>query len=348
MPGPDPISEVADLPLQEPSNETDHMSLFSNMEKIFQRIADKLTANQPTQSKNIQLVTFDPDEKDADIINWCTLSELIIENKKLEGVDLILALTHCLKGRAALCLTKIKPDKITWAAIKQTLISMFAKPMTMQDYFDQVVKFQIDLKESPAEAGMRLWQLIEKIPDVDMPENVITGFAMSVLSQCDEKIRRELNSVVITNKNQLFRTLRGFSLKRRSEDPVSSDSDAKHYKNSVPFRGNCNFCGKIGHRAQECRNRERFGSTNSASSAKHEHFRQTTQSGVTGGRPPVQDGATSGRLSATCYVCGSRGHLATTCPMRYKKDDVSSPSTTKQVNTCTKASHGLLQISEIE
>lgn len=97
------------------------------------------------------------------------------------------------------------------------LVSKFSKPMTMQDHFDlKFIKFQIDDKETPAEAGMRLWQLIEKVPDANLPENVVTGFAVSTLSQCDVKIRRELNSVVMNDKNQLFRTLRNFSLNRRN------------------------------------------------------------------------------------------------------------------------------------
>lgn len=120
--------------------------------------------------------------------------------------------------------------------------------MMMQDYFDQVIKFQIDHKESPAEAGMRLWQLIEKIPEANMSDRVITGFAISVLSRvllcvlCVDKIRRELNSVVINDKGQFFRTLRGFTLKRKIEDIVSSDADTKRFRSTTVFRGSCNFC----------------------------------------------------------------------------------------------------------
>lgn len=51
---------------------------------------------------------------------------------------------------------------MTWQSIREILISNFAKPMTMQDYFDQVIKFRLGNDETPAEAGMRLWQLIEK------------------------------------------------------------------------------------------------------------------------------------------------------------------------------------------
>lgn len=98
-----------------------------------------------------------------------------------------------------------------------------------------VIRFQMGSKAGPAEAGMRLWQLIEKNPDANMPEAVITGFAISMLSNCDDRICRELNSVVINNKHQLFRTLRGFNVKRRNEDPIG-DSDPKRFRNTTPFR----------------------------------------------------------------------------------------------------------------
>ncbi|XP_028156635.1 uncharacterized protein LOC114350162 [Ostrinia furnacalis] len=189
------------------------MSLFSGMEAIFRKIADSMSSRQSSSSIPTMLVSFDPDAPESDITNWCTLSEMIIEKRNIEGVDLIIALTHCLKGRAATCLTKIQPDKISWPAIKDMLISNFSKPMMMQDHFDQIIKFRLGNKDSPAEAGLRLWRLIEKIPDANLPEHVITGFVVSVLSQCNDTIRLELNSVVVNDKHQLFRILRGFTLK---------------------------------------------------------------------------------------------------------------------------------------
>ncbi|XP_026323948.1 uncharacterized protein LOC113233154 [Hyposmocoma kahamanoa] len=181
---PHPSSEVTDPPpLHDHSNMADNMaqqmSLFSSgMEAVFQKLADSLNSRQAPSSTAPMLLSFDPDQSESDIVNWCALSEMIIENRKLEGVDLIVALTHSLKGRAANCLTKIQPNRLSWPTIKDMLISKFSKPMMMQDHFDQVIQFRLTIKESPAEAGMRLWQLIEKIPDANLPENVTTGFVM--------------------------------------------------------------------------------------------------------------------------------------------------------------------------
>lgn len=83
-----------------------------------------MSVHRPSQSSPTRLVNFDPDEPEADVVNWCTLSEMIIEQKKLDGVDLILTLTHSLKARAATCLTKIQPGKISWPTIKEMLTKL--------------------------------------------------------------------------------------------------------------------------------------------------------------------------------------------------------------------------------
>ncbi|XP_047992864.1 uncharacterized protein LOC125231446 isoform X1 [Leguminivora glycinivorella] len=329
----DATSEVPDPTPHQPMQNMDNSSLLtmfsSGIEVILKKIADNLTA-VPSIGTRPKLLPFDPDTTDADIENWCSLSEMVIEKKGLEGVDLILALTHSLKGRAATCLTKIQPDKVSWSTIKEMLISTFSKPMMMQDHFDQIIKFRINEKEGPAESGMRLWQLMEKIPDANLPENVMTGFAISVLSQCDDKIRRELNSVVINSKNQLFRTLRSFTLKRRLEESSSSEYEAKKQRTSTTFRGVCHFCGRIGHRGQDCRDKQRLIAKNPSTFAKAE---STNPSKSTG----------------TCYVCNDPGHLASTCPLRWKKKDDAAANTStssKHVNLCSRSSRGVLQINQ--
>lgn len=56
-----------------------------------------------------------------------------------------------------------------------------------------------------------------------MPEDVITAFAVSVLCERDDLIRRELNAHNVTTKAQLLRILSGISVKQRldSNDEVN-------------------------------------------------------------------------------------------------------------------------------
>lgn len=322
MADPLPTSEVGSDPPPLPNVLAQPpMSFFAGMEAMFKKMAECINSqHNPSSSMPTVLAPFDPDVPESDITNWCALSEMIIEKRKLQGVDLIITLTHSLKGRAATCLTKIQPDKISWPSIKDMLISSFSKPMMMQDHFDQIIKFRLGNKDSPAEAGLRLWQLIERIPDANLPEHVITGFVVSVLSQCEDKIRRELNSVVVNDKHQLFRILRGFSLKRYNDESVSSEIEPKKIRTSTSFRGNCHFCGKLGHRGFECRDKLRFTNKNVSVSHKPEQTKTMT----------------------SCYICHDTSHIASNCPKRFtKKEDIASSS--KQVNLCSKAARGILE-----
>ncbi|CAB3227447.1 unnamed protein product [Arctia plantaginis] len=80
------------------------------------------------------------------------------------------------------------------------------------------MRFEITQQETASEAAKRLWSLIERIPKVEMNEEVTTGFVISVLSQRNSLIRRELNSCTITTRAQLYRARGGISLKRRHDE----------------------------------------------------------------------------------------------------------------------------------
>lgn len=107
------------------------------------------------------------------------------------------------------------------------MLARFCKLKLFQDYFDEILRFQIGINETAAEAGLRLWNTIETIPKTRIPEDVITGFVISVLCQKDGLIRRELNAYTVTTKPQLLRILRGSPLKQRSEITEIQESDFK-------------------------------------------------------------------------------------------------------------------------
>lgn len=58
----------------------------------------------------------------------------------------------------------------------------FSQPKLAQDYFDEILRCKIGGKETDSESAICLWQLIEQIPYAVMPEEVITGFVILVLS----------------------------------------------------------------------------------------------------------------------------------------------------------------------
>lgn len=129
-----------------------------------------------------------------------------------------------------------------------------------------------------------------------MPEEVVTGFVISVLCQKDSLIRRELIAHNITTRTQLFRILGGVSLKRRSDGVEANEPEAKRSRATERFSGRCNFCGISGHRFAECRKRrDALGSVE-------------TRDTPSASRPLEKT------TDVTCYTCGKKGHVTTNCP----------------------------------
>lgn len=256
---------------------------------------------QPTPPPRppVALVRFDPDDADADIEAWCKINEVIVKQMDLKGTELLLLLMKALRGRAASCLSKIQPDCITWENVKNVLIAKFAKPMFMQDYFDRIIKFKISEKETAADAGMRLWHLIETVPQIEFSEEVITGFAVSILSNCDYYLRRDLNAHSITSKSQLCRVLRGVSAKRPNEEKINHTEYKRPRLNmqrssTFVFNGNCHRCGQAGHKFFNC---------------PQSHGESSQMYKPTATAPPRFEE----RRPVTCYACGKQGHLASAC-----------------------------------
>ncbi|XP_037303613.1 activity-regulated cytoskeleton associated protein 1-like isoform X2 [Manduca sexta] len=317
-------SEVGSNGMQneEKLSDTSHAEkLLSNMERLLSRVL--AIPQTPTVSTNRSpLLKFDPDDSESDIDDWCKVTEIIVTNKGLEGVDLLIALTGALKGRAGACIAKLNLEEITWSSVKEILIARFSKPKLIQDYFDDVLRFKISANETASESALRLWNLIEKIPNTKMSEEVITGFVISVLCQKDNMIRRELNAQTITSRALLFRILGGISLKRRL-DAEAQEPEAKRVRLVEKFSGKCHYCGLNGHRIAECR--------------KRRNDRETK----------TQEPSSSSRLvekkpAVTCYACGQPGHVATAC--LNKKN--SSAATVKEVQQCEhRPSRGTLRTS---
>ncbi|KAL0822106.1 hypothetical protein ABMA28_005470 [Loxostege sticticalis] len=316
-----PLSEVGCEGLNSEENtrcqEPSKPNLVLHMEALLSRLLST-PQPQPTTSATTQLIRFDPDESEADIEGWCRLAEIIIESRKLEGAELLLVLTHALKGRAASCLTKLQASQLTWPQIKELLLAKFSRPMLAQDYFDEILRFQIGSKETACEAAARLWNLVERIPRTEMSEDIVVGFVASVLCHKDGIIRRELHANSVTTRTQLFRILNGVSSKRRHDgnDPTY-DIEAKRTRPTESrFTGSCHRCGIQGHRAIDCRKRR--------------------DDPVAVMKTPEQPAKIPERTrQTTCFVCGQPGHLASSCPDR---KGGGAPAASKEVHVCERKS----------
>lgn len=307
-----------------PRDDTYGERLLSSMQELLTRVlavqqTPNMSTNQPL------LLSFDPDDADANIDDWCKITEVIVLSKGLEGVNLLVALMGALKGRAASCLTKLNLKDITWSSTKEILIAKFTKPKLIQDYFDDILRFQIGSRETATESALRLWNLVERIPKSTMAEEVITGFVISILCQKDNLLRRELNAQAITCRSQLLRILGGISLKRRLDIDVQ-ETEGKRQRVMEKFIGKCHYCGLSGHRKAECRKRHYN---------MEQSFRDT----------PSSSRNTETRTAVTCYTCGQPGHVATICPNKKH----GSGAAVKEVHQCEhRPSRGTLTTSSGE
>ncbi|XP_045504361.1 uncharacterized protein LOC123704296 isoform X1 [Colias croceus] len=297
------------------SSQQQSQPISSDMEaflRVMRGLVNGGVQNQTT------LMKYDPDDPEADIESWCRINEVLVKHKDTKGTDLLLSLTQALRGRAATCLAKMNPDCITWENVKEHLIARFSKPLLMQDYFERVITFKMNDKETAADACMRLWHLIESIPDATMNNEVITGFCIAILSRLDNNIKKELNSNNINNKTELCRALRGVSLKRQVDDAnTATENKRPRYitNRNASFVGYCHRCGEQGHKSFNC---NKFQSSQTLKPRSEE------------------------KRLVTCYSCGLPGHVANACPAKN-----SSLVTTKEVKLCGKrAVTGELQVAD--
>ena len=94
-----PSSEVGldGARIEQEAPKSDAEKLLNNMEMFLSRVL----AVQPTPTVSTNqatyLLPFNPDEPDCDIDGWCNITEAIVRNKRLEGIDLLMALKNLFK-----------------------------------------------------------------------------------------------------------------------------------------------------------------------------------------------------------------------------------------------------------
>lgn len=94
--GQEPLSEVGCEGLASEENSyarssvpASEPSLSQQMQLFLSRLM-AISQPQTSSSASTQLIKFDPDDDEADIEGWCNVTEIIVNDRRLEGAELLL------------------------------------------------------------------------------------------------------------------------------------------------------------------------------------------------------------------------------------------------------------------
>jgi len=261
------------------------------------------------------LPKFNADLVGADASAWCSTANIILAENDIKGSALVTVLSAAMEGSASQWLARTCYPEMNWPEFKQLFIQQFTNVET------PAAMFLTMLTNSPSDgeclsnyAGRMMTSLMVKWREMDV-EEIAASVTLARLAQVDSRLQRMTFTSNVRTRSDLQTELKAFTFNKRKMTSREEMSllDIKRQKLSTI---KCHFCGKLGHKINECRVRQlqnfssRAMDRNGSSAFGHRQ-----------------------KSDVTCFKCGERGHISTQCS-KQKTDNSKDTHTVKRVQLC--------------
>ncbi|XP_076283962.1 uncharacterized protein LOC143210721 [Lasioglossum baleicum] len=241
----------------------------------------------------VSLPQFNPELPDADPRAWCSKIDVCMTEKPLDGGALVIVLSKALKGSASTWLPQVSFAGMTWAQFKEIFLARYGCIETCAATVINLLNGRPKDDECLAAYASRLMTTLTSRWSKKTIEEVAVSVVLAHTAQFNRRLHHLAFTNDITTRSRLQQELKAFSSAKRKYNSTEPELSAenKRYKPAPSNPVQCHSCGKLGHKAAECRKRM---------------VRGQVPVNTSSGRPEVKN-------SVTCYRCGEKGHVSTRC-----------------------------------
>ncbi|XP_052840333.1 uncharacterized protein LOC128254977 [Drosophila gunungcola] len=239
------------------------------------------------------------------------LSMILCEHPQ-EGASLVMTLSKSLLGSASQWLSQICFAGMSWAEFKELFMERYEGNETPAALLLNMLKGRPSPNECLSVYSSRMVTSLLTKWKAMTHEEIAISLVLAHSSQIDSRLQRLVFTTNIKTRAELQQQLKAHSFARNSEfSGMDMGPEKKRFKMQTPIR--CHSCGKLGHKAIECRRRKA-------------EERNETRAGHSNGRSTMMR-----ERHVTCFKCGNVGHIASVCTMG---PAAASKSSERRVDMC--------------